>query len=86
MTGGSGERTLESVEAGETVTLRRFAFPTLRAVCEDIGLVPGRSVRCRVRAPGVLLLEREDGTHVRIDTGWARLIEISAVPVATEAA
>jgi hypothetical protein len=72
-----GTRSLDSVGVGELVTLGDFAFASLREACADIGLLRGARVRCRVHAPGVLLLEREDGTQVRLDPQWARLIGIA---------
>jgi hypothetical protein len=69
-------RSLASIRVGEAVTLGDFAYPTLRAVCADLGLVGGATVRCRVAAPGVMLLERDDGSQVRLDAGWARLIGV----------
>jgi hypothetical protein len=75
-------RTLASVAEGETVTLGGFAFPTLGSVCADLGLHLGLTVLCRVRAPGVLLLEREDGRQISLDPKWARLIGVHPSPVA----
>jgi hypothetical protein len=73
---GEKSRTLESVAVGESVALATFPFETLRSLCADLGLTTGSIVRCVVSSPSVLLLEREDGQQVRMDAGWARLIQI----------
>jgi hypothetical protein len=79
---GEAPRTLESVAVGESVALATFPFDTLRSLCADLGLTTGSVVRCIVASPAVLLLEREDGQQIRMDAGWARLIQVDS-PSAT---
>jgi Fe2+ transport system protein FeoA len=72
-------RVLASTAVGERVALTDFPFETLRALLGDLGLQRGSVVRCLVAAPGVMLVERDDGRQIRLDSGWAKLIQVEPV-------
>jgi hypothetical protein len=75
-------RSLATLVPGEEAVIEAIFFGALRALCADIGIREGGTVRCRGGTGGVLLLVNEDGRTVSLARDWARYIRISPEPIA----
>ncbi len=82
---GPGTRSLHSIAPGERARISTILFDRLRAECAQLGLQPGRHIRCRAATPDWLILETEDGRRVRLERGWARFVEITDANAGAEA-
>jgi hypothetical protein len=83
----SATRTLADLQPGETARVDSFIYGAVRALCGDLGISEGDSVRCRAGTGGVLVLDTEDGNIVSMARDWARFITASPsdAPVPREA-
>ena len=70
-------RTLATLTPGESGTVESFLFGSLQALCGDLGIRVGESVRCRAGTAGVLILDTQDGHTVSVARDWARFIRMA---------
>lgn len=75
-------RTLAMLAPGEGGTVESFLFGAVRALCGDLGIREGETVRCRAGTGGVLILDTQDGHIVSLARDWARFIRLAAQPAA----
>lgn len=71
-------RTPASLTPGDSGTVESFHFGSLRALCHDLGIRQGETVRCRAGTAGVLILDTQDGRIVSVARDWARFIRLAA--------
>jgi hypothetical protein len=69
-------RTLASLAPGDSGTVESFLFGALQALCDDLGIRQGETVRCRAGTAGVLILDTQDGRTVSVARDWAHFIRI----------
>ncbi len=82
-------RSLESVAAGETVTVRRILFDALRSHCSARGVREGARLRIRSGDRERLQLETAAGEAVPCERRYARFIQVTtgqSTPLAAERA
>jgi hypothetical protein len=77
-----GGRTLLSILPHERVQVESIQFPTLHALCADLGFDVGSTLLARVVTPRVLLLDTADGRTIQLDADWAQFIGIRDLPPA----
>jgi len=70
-------RSLDSIEAGETITVRRILFETLRSHCSDQGVREGARLRIRGGDGDRLQLETAGGRAVPCERRYARFIQVA---------
>ncbi len=68
---------LAQIAAGETVTVERIVFDTIRERCRELGVAEGTRLSCRATDPGQVVLETEAGRAIPCARNLARFIEIS---------
>ncbi len=73
-------RSLDGAEAGETVTVRRILFDTLRSHCSEWGVREGARVRVRAGDAERLQLETVGGRAVPCERRYARFIQVASAP------
>lgn len=75
-------RPLATLAPGEAGTVDAILFGALRALCSDIGIREGETVRCRAGTAGVLIVDTQDGHTVSVARDWARFIRVGPPPAA----
>ncbi len=69
-------RSLENVGAGETVTVRRILFDTLRSHCRELGIDEGSLVSGRAADASQVIVETAEGRAVPCERRFARFIQV----------
>ncbi len=70
-------RSLESVAAGETVTVRRILFDSLRSHCRERGIAEGAQLSGRAADAGQVIVETSAGRAVPCERRYARFIQVT---------
>ncbi len=71
-------RSLENVGAGETVTVRRILFDTLRSHCRERGIDEGSLLSGRAADASRVVVETAAGRAVPCERRYARFIQITS--------
>ncbi len=82
-------RSLDTAETGETITVGRILFDTLRSHCSQRGVREGARVRIRAGDAERLELETAGGRAVPCERRYARFIQVTtgqSTPLAAERA
>ncbi len=70
-------RSLDTAETGETITVRRILFDTLRSHCSERGVREGGRLRIRAGDGERLQLETAAGRAVTCERRYARFIQVT---------
>ncbi len=73
-------RSLATTETGETVTVRRILFDTLRSHCSERGVREGARLRVRAGDAERVELETAGGRAVPCERRYARFIQVATSP------
>lgn len=75
---------LAGARTGDSLLIHRILFDGLRTLCAELDLHEGDTVRCQAEGPGQLLLLTPHGRVIELERGWARFVEVSREPGATD--